>query len=300
VSRGPGQHAARVLVVGEDAEVGSALHLQLALAGWAPVCLPGPELLEGLLALLAPQAIVLILPAAPAAAWGAALTTAATAALQGVRVIVVAPSREAVEPLAAVAGAERALARADVLAHPGSVLEGRAPPGRLSPPPLPARAAPGAPAPPAPRGAPREPPPAPAPTPDLAEATPALDLMSLIDEELALEPKQRPRLTRVEVNVSLVSEHNFYVGATGRVDSGGVFISTMLPPPVGTPLEICLGLPDTRKLDVQGEVVFLRDRVATGGRQPAGCGVRLHALPTWAAETIDRFLSARPPILYAP
>jgi hypothetical protein len=297
VSRGPGQHAARVLVVGTDAEVGSALHLHLPLAGWAPVCLPSPDLLETLLPVLAPQALVLVLPSSPAAAWGAALTAAATAANQGVRVVVVAPSREAVEPLAAVAGAERALARAEVLARPASVLEG-APLARLAPPPLPPHAGGPAPA----RASAARPPSSTTqePTPAFAGKTPAVDLMSLIDEELVAEPRQRPRLTRVEVNVSLVSEHNFYVGATRRVDSGGVFISTMLSPPVGTPLEIRLGLPDARKVDVQGEVAFVRDRGATGGRQPAGCGVSLLALPTWAAESIDRFLSARPPIVYSP
>ena len=124
--------------------------------------------------------------------------------------------------------------------------------------------------------------------------------MALIDEELVDEPRSRPRMTRVEVDVSLVSEHNFYVGPTRRVDSGGVFISTMLPPPVGTPLEIRLGLADGRRVEVHGEVVFVRERNAIAGRQPAGCGVRLHDLPGWALDSIDRFLVARPPIVYAP
>jgi hypothetical protein len=123
--------------------------------------------------------------------------------------------------------------------------------------------------------------------------------MALIDEELVDEPRNRPQVTRVEVNVSLVSEHNFYVGPTRRVDSGGVFISTMLPPPVGTRLQIRLGLADGRKLELDGEVVFVRGRSAISGRQPAGCGVRLLNLPGWAVDAIDRFLLARPPIVYA-
>jgi len=123
--------------------------------------------------------------------------------------------------------------------------------------------------------------------------------MALIDEELVDEPRQRPQLTRVEVNVSLVSEHNFYVGATRRVDSGGVFISTMLPPPVGTRLQVRLGLADGRKVDAEGEVVFVREKSAISGRQPSGCGIKLHGLPGWAIDAIDRFLLARPPIAYA-
>ena len=122
--------------------------------------------------------------------------------------------------------------------------------------------------------------------------------MALIDEELVDEPKGRPQLTRVEVNVSLVSEHNFFVGQTRRLDSGGVFISTALPPPVGTRLQLRLGLPDGRKLDLEGEVAYVREKSAIGGRQPSGCGVKLIGLPAWAIDAIDRFLLARPPIVY--
>jgi hypothetical protein len=100
--------------------------------------------------------------------------------------------------------------------------------------------------------------------------------------------------------VSLVSEHNFYVGPTRRVDSGGVFIATAMPPPVGTRLQVRLGLADGRKVDVEGQVTFVREKSATIGRQPTGCGVRLHGLPGWAVDAIDRFVLARQPIVYAP
>ena len=302
-----GPVASRALLVGQDPEVSAVLHLHLERAGWSLFCLPSPELLDGLLRAVAPNAIVLMLPAQPDASWGSALTSAAGAARVGVRVVVVAPSRDVVEPLAAVAGAERALARADVLTRPLSVVE-RAPGASmglqashaaLAPPMAPPLS------PPLPRAAPPPPPPVPAladvsapPPPRPARVSP--DLMALIDEELVDEPRARPKMTWVEVNVSLVSEHNFYVGSTRRVDSGGVFISTMLPPPVGTRLRLRLGLADGRKLDLEGEVAFVRERNAISGRQPAGCGVKLFGLPGWAIDAIDRFLLARPPIVYSP
>jgi Tfp pilus assembly protein PilZ len=124
--------------------------------------------------------------------------------------------------------------------------------------------------------------------------------MALIDEELVDEPRSRPAPTRVEVNVSLVSEHNFYVGPTRRIDSGGVFIATAMPPAVGTRLQVRLGLADGRKIDLEGEVAFVREKNATTGRQPTGCGVRLLGLPGWASDAIDRFVLARQPIVYAP
>jgi hypothetical protein len=303
----PGATAAsRVLVVGSDADVSIALHLHLDRAGYAVYCVPGPGDLEAFVRVVAPHAIVLLLPAAPDGTWGNALTTAASAARVGVRVVMVAPSREIVEPLAAVAGAERALARSEVLGRPLVVVErhvgsGLVGGGGVNPmlPPLGGQQALVPPPPPG-AGTSRAP-----PLPELVPGQaprargPSVDLMALIDEELVDEPRQRPMLTRVEVNVSLVSEHNFYVGSTRKVDSGGVFIATAMPPPAGTRLQVRLGLADGRKLDLEGEVAFVREKNATTGRQPAGCGVRLHGLPGWAIDSIDRFILARQPINFS-
>jgi Tfp pilus assembly protein PilZ len=287
--------ASRVLVVGSDADVSIALHLHLERAGFALHCLPLPSDMEAALRLVAPQIVVLMLPAAPDASWGSALTATQSAAKVGVRVVVVAPSREIVEPLAAVAGAERALSRAEVLSRPMVVVE-RAP---GAPPARPAVAPP--PATPTVRPPPAQLTEPGAAPPRAARAPPSVDLMALIDEELVDEPQKRPPpATRVEVNVSLVSEHNFYVGPTRRIDSGGVFIATMMPPPVGTQVQVRLGLADGRKIDVDGEVAFVRGKSATTGRQPAGCGVRLPSVPGWAADTIERFFLARQPIVYVP
>jgi hypothetical protein len=306
--------ASRVLVVGSDADVAIALHLHLGRAGYAVYCLPGPGELEAIMRAVAPHAVVLLLPAAPDATWGGALTSAASAARVGVRVVMVGPAREIVEPLAAVAGAERAFSRAEVLGRPLAVME-RAVGGGLTGQPA-ARAPDLAPAsPPPPAAPPPAPlgfaaPPGPAQAPALAEsgsqpplrgpASPPVDLMTLIDEELVDEPRSRPVPARVEVNVSLVSEHNFYVGPTRRIDSGGVFIATAMPPPVGTRLQVRLGLADGRKIDLDGEVAFVREKNATTGRQPTGCGVRLLGVPGWASDAIDRFVMARQPIVYTP
>lgn len=292
--------ASRVLVVGADADVSIAIHLHLERAGFAVYCIPGPGELEGFVRAAAPHVVVLILPAAPDGSWGAALTTAQNAARVGVRVVMVAPSREIVEPLAAVAGAERALSRAEVLSKPMLVVEKVSPFVAGVVPPIPAPPAVITPPPPAATVRPPSLAEPGQPIPQRRPPAPAVDLLALIDEELEDEPRSRPVQTRVEVNVSLVSEHNFFVGPTRRVDSGGVFIASAMPPPAGTRLQVRLGLADGRKLDLEGEVVFVREKSATIGRQPAGCGVRLYGLPGWATETIDRFVLARQPVVYAP
>jgi hypothetical protein len=74
----------------------------------------------------------------------------------------------------------------------------------------------------------------------------------------------------------------------------------MIPPAVGTRLQVRLGLADGRKIDLEGEVTFVRGKSAITGRQPAGCGVRLFSLPGWAVDAVERFFLARQPIVYVP
>jgi hypothetical protein len=73
-----------------------------------------------------------------------------------------------------------------------------------------------------------------------------------------------------------------------------------MPPRVGTRLQVRLGLADGRKVDVDGEVAFVREKSATIGRQPTGCGVKLAGLPGWVVDAIERFILARQPIVYTP
>jgi hypothetical protein len=308
--------ASRILIVGQDSDVSVSLHLHLERAGCVLFCAATPAEIEPLMRAVGPHVIILMLPASPDGVWGNALASASAAAKVGVRVVVVAPSREIVEPLAAVAGAERAFSRTEVLARPLAAIErvGGSPPMASPPPPIPGPTLtpqtghvimPGL----DPAQRYRVPTTGPA-TPIQAEvaSTPApkpaskpkVDLLAMIDEELVDEPKTRPKTSFVEVSVSLVSEHNFFVGVTKGIESGGVFIATMIPPPVGTHLHVRLGLADGRKLDVEGDVAFVREKAAMMGRQPAGCGVRLTALPPWAAEAINRFLQARQPLVYVP
>lgn len=301
-----GAHTApRLIAIGDDADVSSALHRHVAAVGASLVCAPRPGDLEPLLRVLSPQVLVLLLPSAPDASWGAALTAAQGAARLGVKVIMVSPSREMVEPLAAVAGAQAALSRAEVLARPSIVLELEASPAAA-----PLR---GGSVPQAVSAAPASSSSSAAPARGAAEPLtlvegdlpprrprpPSADLLSLIDDELVEERPRPPTAARVEVSVSLVSEHNFYVGASRRIDSGGVFIATSVPPPVGTRVQVRLGLADGRRIDLEGEVAFLRGKSATTGRQPAGCGVRLHGLPGWSVDAIERFFLARQPIIHA-
>ena len=223
----------------------------------------------------------------------------------------VGPAREIVEPLAAVAGADRALSRAEVLARPLQVVEratgtmlgiqavARPPPPEVVQAPAPREQAPSR-----TRPATRRPPPSPTsehPPPLRTAPAPGVDLMALIDEELVDEPKARPVPTRVEVSVSLVSEHNFYVGPDPAHRLGRRLHRHRPAAAGGHPAaDPPRAWPTGARLDLEGEVAFVREKSATTGRQPSGCGVKLHGLPGWASDAIDRFVMARQPIVFMP
>jgi len=220
----------------------------------------------------------------------------------------VAPSREVVEPLAAVAGAERAISRAELLASPATLTRARAAaPAPIRPDPPRAR--------PIAHRLPRwptcPPPLRPAPPsivpPTLAEADESpprpsgqasAGLMSLIDEETHRgTAPPAPRERQVEVAVSLVSEHNFFVGSTRRIDSGGRLHRHRDAPARGTRIQVRLGLADGRRLDLEGEVAFLRAKSAPPDGNPpdAASGSRaFRAGPSTPSSASSRRASPSP------
>lgn len=264
---GGGSPELRVLIVGADPDVQAALHLYLDRVGARLWCLPLPDELDAVASVRAPQAIVLLVPPVLDAPWTRAL--AGTSA--GAQVTVVASSAESRLLLSQRAPAARVLLRSEVLANPLGVLERAVTPG-------PSRAAT-------------------PPGPPVTEAN-ILELIEDELEEVLVGEEVRPAL--LDVVVSLVSESNFFVGSTGRIDSGGVFVASYVMPDMGSVVELSLGLPDGRKVMVQGEVAFVRRKATVGRSHGAGFGVRLKNLPTWVVQSIEGFMKARPPNRYLP
>lgn len=256
----------RVLIVGADPDVQATLHLYLDRVGCRIWCLPLPDKLDAMASVLGPQAIVILVPLLLDATW----TRAIVGTVPGAQVTVVAQSAEALLAVRQRTGAVRLLLRSDVLGNPLGVLDRPVPPSPSIPadlPPVPPAAGP--------------------------------NILELIEDELEdvlLGEELPPAL--LEVTVSLVSESNFFVGSTGKIDSGGVFVASYATPDVGSTMELLLQLPDGRKITVQGEVAFVRRKATVGRSHGAGFGVRLRGLPSWVVQSIEAFLNARPPNRY--
>jgi uncharacterized protein (TIGR02266 family) len=102
----------------------------------------------------------------------------------------------------------------------------------------------------------------------------------------------------VELEVTMESESNFYLGLTENLSEGGIFIATHVLKPMGTSMAVVFKLPDvTEPVKLVGTVRWVREYSETSDTSP-GMGVRFEQLTDEQSNQIRRFLAARDPLFY--
>jgi uncharacterized protein (TIGR02266 family) len=99
-----------------------------------------------------------------------------------------------------------------------------------------------------------------------------------------------------EANVGATTESNFFVGFSGEISEGGVFVATYVALPVGTRVEVLVTLPGGFEKTIPGTVRFVRDPMDM--ESEPGLGVRFDRLDAEARDLILRFIRKRPPLFY--
>jgi uncharacterized protein (TIGR02266 family) len=103
----------------------------------------------------------------------------------------------------------------------------------------------------------------------------------------------------LHVEVTLESDHNFYIGVAGEVSEGGVFVATYCPPPVGSLVTIDIQLPETSEpMLLAGVVRWVRSADESSDERPTGCGIQWLEPSADAVESIRDFVARRDPVLY--
>lgn len=106
----------------------------------------------------------------------------------------------------------------------------------------------------------------------------------------AASPERRSEVrVALEVEVSLSSESHFFVGLSGDVSRGGLFVATWRRLPIGTPIFVAVDLPDGRLL-ADGEVRWVRD-LAEGARP--GLGIAFTGISQEDRRRISAFCADR-------
>ncbi len=126
------------------------------------------------------------------------------------------------------------------------------------------------------------------------------DLLSMIAEELEERPPQAAPVPKtVQVEINLFSRHNFYVGSTGDLTSGGVFVATSILPALGSSVPLQLDVPFLPSLITSAVVEWVRPS-SQMGRVAPGVGLSLRHLSEVERQQLERFFQERAPLTYLP
>ncbi len=101
---------------------------------------------------------------------------------------------------------------------------------------------------------------------------------------------------RIEANLGATTESNFFVGFSGDIGEGGVFVATYTTLPIGTAVEMLVTLPGGFEKTILGTIRFVRDPMDMDSEP--GVGVRFEHLGDEARDLILRFIRKRPPLFY--
>jgi CheY-like chemotaxis protein len=126
------------------------------------------------------------------------------------------------------------------------------------------------------------------------------DLLSMIAEELDERPAAPPPAPKtVHVEINLFSRHNFYVGSSGDLSTGGVFVATAVLPPPGSGVPLQLDVPFLPPVVTNTTVEWVRESSQMGRVSP-GVGLSLRHLPQAERIQLERFFEERAPLTYLP
>jgi uncharacterized protein (TIGR02266 family) len=103
---------------------------------------------------------------------------------------------------------------------------------------------------------------------------------------------------QLEANLGATTESNFYVGFSGEISQGGVFVSTYNILPKGSPVRVFITLPGNLSTEVDGHVRFVRDPMDMNAESEPGMGIAFDGLDKEPRELILRFIRKRPPMFY--
>ncbi|MFO0693042.1 MAG: PilZ domain-containing protein [Polyangiales bacterium] len=102
----------------------------------------------------------------------------------------------------------------------------------------------------------------------------------------------------LEANIGATTESNFYVGFSGEIAEGGVFVATYEAYPKGTPVRVLVTLPGGFEFQVDGHVRFVRDPMDFSSDSEPGMGVQFENLSADARQLVLRFIQKRAPIFF--
>lgn len=123
--------------------------------------------------------------------------------------------------------------------------------------------------------------------------TPDTRAVAITDEE-----RRTTKRTKINVEIGLRTETNFFVGFSGDISEGGIFVTTVTLLPVGTSVSLSFSFPGGIEIEADGDVAWTREGAAFDSELSSGMGIRFTHLGEPALAAIHEFTSIREPIFY--
>lgn len=117
-------------------------------------------------------------------------------------------------------------------------------------------------------------------------------------QQMSMPPSSAGPRAALEANVGVSSETNFYVGFSGEIAEGGVFVATYNTLEVGSPVAVTVTLPGGYEFRVPAHVHFVRDPMDMTDEAEPGMGVKFEQLSGEQRELVLRFIRKRAPMFY--
>lgn len=106
-------------------------------------------------------------------------------------------------------------------------------------------------------------------------------------DALPERPRRRFERKRMALGVRLFSGQVPYNGVTRDISEGGLFVSTDVPPPVGSTIELELMLPGGQRIRTPGMVRWSRPSFDSS----PGCGISFEHMNAGARQAIQQLLN---------
>lgn len=129
---------------------------------------------------------------------------------------------------------------------------------------------------------------APAHAPGPAPATPSIPVPA---------PPAVGNAPVITADLGAHSPTNFYKGLSGNdiIDHGGLFVSTYVPPKVGSPVRLKVSLPGGYEFEANAVVKWVREQ---GGDAPPGFGAQFTQITPEARQLVYRYVRNREPLFH--
>lgn len=111
--------------------------------------------------------------------------------------------------------------------------------------------------------------------------------------------RRRSAWKRLEIDVDMLSQHNFFIGFSANVSEGGLFVATHIPRKIGDLVLVTFSLPGKGPpIQAMTEVRWVRDRNDESDLDP-GLGLRFIDISDASLARISAFIRAtRTPLFY--